>query len=134
MTSYPAPSDSAFALAFDHVPQGVAVFDARLHLTRSNRRYNDLLALPPDLAIPGTTLFDIALFLAQRGDFGPGDPSQLALARIGQLTASPTTVSQRLGSGGQMLEFHTSRLPDGGLVISFTDVTARIRPSANSNG
>lgn len=127
MTSYPAPSDSAFALAFDHVPQGVAVFDARLHLTGSNRRYNDLLALPPDLATPGTTLFDIALFLAERGDFGLGDPSQLALARIGQLTASPITVSQRLGSAGQMFEFHTSRLPDGGLVISFTDVTARVR-------
>lgn len=134
MTSSSYSPDTAFALAFDHLPQGIAVFDARLHLTRSNQRYNELLGLPEDLRQPGTALFDIALFLAQRGDLGPGDPSQLALARIGQLTASATTLSQRLGSGGQMLEFHSSRLPEGGLVVSFSDVTARVRAERELEG
>lgn len=134
MTSSPSSPDTAFALAFDHLPQGIAVFDTRLHLTRSNQRYNELLGLPEDLRQPGTALFDIALFLAQRGDLGPGDPSQLALARIGQLTASATTLSQRLGSGGQMLEFHSSRLPEGGLVVSFSDVTARVRAERELEG
>lgn len=134
MTSSPFSPDTAFALAFDHLPQGIAVFDVRLHLVRSNQRYNELLGLPVDLRQPGTALFDIALFLAQRGDLGPGDPSQLALGRIGQLTASPTTLSQRLGSEGQMLEFHSSRLPDGGLVVSFADVTARVRAERELEG
>jgi signal transduction histidine kinase/CheY-like chemotaxis protein len=35
-------------------------------------------------------------------------------------------VTQRIGKQGQTLEFHSSRLPDGGLVISFLDVSARI--------
>ena len=34
-------------------------------------------------------------------------------------------MTQRLGAHGQTLEFHSSRLPDGGLVISFSDVSAR---------
>ena len=113
--------------ALDYIPQGIAVFDAGLHLATSNSRYNTLLALPPTLTRPGTPLFDIALFLGDRGDFGPGDAARLAIERINLLTASPTTVTQRLGNAGQTLEFHSSRLPDGGLVISFSDVTARVR-------
>lgn len=42
------------------------------------------------------------------------------------LTESETSVSQRLGARGQVLEFHSSRLPDGGLVVSFVDVSARV--------
>lgn len=114
-------------LAIDYLPQGIAIFDAGLRLVVSNRRYNLLLALPDDLIREGAALFDIALFLAERGDFGPGDAARLAIERINVLTEAPMTVTQRLGNAGQSLEFHSSRLPDGGLVISFSDVTARVK-------
>lgn len=122
-------SDAATSLrqAIEHLPQGIAVFDSGLRLCVSNGRYNSLLSLPEELVRPGTALFDIALFLSDRGDFGPGDAARLALERINLLTSSPTTVTQRLGNSGQTLEFHSSRLPDGGLVVSFSDVTARVR-------
>ena len=116
----------AIALAIDHIPQGVAVFDAGLRLVTSNQRYDSLLHLPADLTRPGSALFDIALFMAERGDLGPGDATQLAVERIKELTAAPTSVTQRLGNAGQALEFHSSRLPNGGLVVSFSDVTARV--------
>jgi len=119
------PADSLLQ-ALDFVPQGVALFDAGLRLVTSNRRYNLLLALPEELTRPGASLFDIALFTAERGDLGPGDPTQLAAARLNLLTSAPTTVSQRLAASGQALEFHSSRLPNGGLVISFSDVTGRV--------
>lgn len=117
----------AIRLAMDHIPQGVAVFDAGLRLVASNLRYNTLLDLPADLVRPGTALFDIALFMADRGDLGAGDPAQLAIERLKVVTSAPTTVTQRMSEGGQRLEFHSSRLPDGGLVISFSDVSARVR-------
>jgi signal transduction histidine kinase len=117
----------AITLAMDHIPQGVAVFDAGLRLVVSNRRYNTLLDLPDDLVRPGSALFDIALFMAERGDLGTGDAAQLAIDRIKVLTGAPTTITQRMGNAGQSLEFHSSRLPDGGLVVSFSDVTARVR-------
>jgi len=112
-------------MALDFVPHGIAVFDGGLRLVSSNARYNTLLALPERLVQPGTPLFDIAMFLGRRGDLGPGDAARLALARINELTAAPTTVTQRVGRVGQMLEFHSSRLPGGGLVVSFSDATAR---------
>src|SRR5215217_7835012 len=119
-----ADSAASLRLAIDYLPQGVAVFDAGLRLVVSNRRYNLLLALPEDLTRAGAALFDIALFLSERGDLGPGDPARLAIERINLLTEAPITVTQRLGNAGQTLEFQSSRLSDGGLVISFSDVTA----------
>lgn len=117
----------AITLAMDHIPQGIAVFDAGLRLVASNQRYNSLLHLPPDLTRPGAALFDIALFMGERGDLGTGDAAQLAIERIKVLTGAPTSVTQRMGNAGQALEFHSSRLPNGGLVVSFSDVTARVR-------
>src|SRR5690606_31163193 len=106
MALSPADSSSSLRLAIDYLPQGIAVFDAGLRLVVSNRRYNLLLALPEDLTRPGTPLFDIALFLSERGDMGLGDPARLAIERIKVLTEAPMTVTQRTGNAGQSLEFH----------------------------
>lgn len=119
-------AEASLRRAVDFVPQGLAVFDADLHLVASNSRYRELLDLPARLVAAGTALYDIALFVGRRGDLGEGDPAQLAAARVETLTAAASTISQRIGKQGQTLEFHSSRLPDGGLVISFADVSARI--------
>lgn len=113
--------------AIDYLPQGIAVFDEALRLVISNGRYQDLLALPDELVKPGTALFDMVLFMGDRGDLGLGDAERLASKRIDMLTAAPTTVTQFIGDAGQALEFQSSRLPNGGLVISFSDVTQRVQ-------
>lgn len=125
-------SDAEFSLrrAAEFIPQGLVVFDAELKLLTSNARYRHLLDLPVELLEAGTPLWDLAVYLGRRGDLGAGDPVLLAAQRVETLTHSQTTVSQRLGAAGQTLEFHSSRLPDGGLVISFVDVTARVRAEA----
>ncbi|MDC9823483.1 PAS-domain containing protein [Devosia sp. ZB163] len=122
------PTDAWDALrqAIDFIPQGVAVFDRDLRIVTSNSRYAELLDVPAELIRPGTALYDLALHVARRGDFGSGDAINLAVQRVQELTQSHATVSQRLGAKGQVLEFHSARLPDGGLVISFADVTARV--------
>jgi signal transduction histidine kinase len=112
--------------AIDYLPQGIAVFDASLQLVISNMRFQGLLELPDALVAAETALFDIVLFLGDRGDLGRGDAARLASERINMLTAAPTTVTQLLSNAGQALEFQSSRLPDGGLVISFADITQRV--------
>jgi signal transduction histidine kinase/CheY-like chemotaxis protein len=116
--------------AVDCIPQGLAVFDAGLCLVASNGRYRELLSLPPDLVVAGTPLQAIALHLAGRGEFGPGRPDELAAQRVDLLTRSPATVTQRSGSGGRTLEFHSSRLPNGRLVVSLADVSDRVAAEA----
>src|SRR6187549_1374934 len=105
-------AEASLRRAVDFVPQGLAVFDADLHLVASNARYRELLDLPARLVEVGTALYDIALYVGRRGDFGDGDPIRLAAARVETLTGTPSTVTQRIGKQGQTLEFHSSRLPD----------------------
>lgn len=127
--SSPAPTadgESHLRQAVEVIPQGLAIFDADLHLVTSNPRYRDLLALPDHLVQSGVALYDIALFLARRGDLGEGDATLLAVRRVESLTQSASTVSQRIGARGHVLEFHSARLENGGLVISFADVTKRV--------
>lgn len=119
-------AENSLRRAVDFLPQGFAVFDADLHLVAANARYRDLLDLPQRLVSVGTALYDIALFIGRRGDLGPGDPIRLAAERVEELTHPSGSVSQRIGKQGQTLEFHSARLPDGGLVVSFSDVSARV--------
>ncbi len=119
-------TEKSLRRAADFIPQGLVVFDAELRLVVANARYGDLLDLPETLLAVGTPLHDIALHLGRRGDLGAGDPEQLALQRVHSLTHEAEAVSQRLGSKGQTLEFYARRLPDGGLTVSFADVTARV--------
>jgi signal transduction histidine kinase len=117
--------ETTLKVALDHVPQGMAVFDSALRLVTSNARYKDLLALPEEMVKPGNFLSEMTRFGADRGDYGDGDPVELSAQRFADLTERQQTVTRRRGAKGQILEFHSRRLPDGGLVISFSDVTAR---------
>jgi len=125
-----ASAETSLRRAVDFVPQGLAVFDAEMHLVACNTRYRELLDLPERLVAAGTPLYDIALYLGRRGDLGDGEPAALAAERVEMLTSAATSVSQRVGKQGQTLEFHSARLPDDGLVISFSDVTARVEAEA----
>jgi len=127
-----AAADAATSLrqAVEVMPQGLVVFDADLRLVTCNSRYRELLDLPERMVGPGVALYDIALFLGRRGDLGPGDPTLLAVRRVESLTQSPASVSQRMSARGQVLEFHSARIDDGGLVVSFADVTARVDAEA----
>jgi PAS domain-containing protein len=122
----PTDTETSLRRALDFVPQGIVVFDAELKLVASNQRYRELLALPEEMLQAGTVLYDITHYVARRGDLGPGDPHVLAKERLELLLRPEGSVSQRLGQQGQILEFHSARLPDGGVTISFVDVTARV--------
>src|SRR5579862_3956109 len=90
--------ETALRLAIDFVPQGLAVFDARLRLVASNLRYRELLGLPHELLGAGTPLYELAMFAAERGDFGPGEPATLAEERMRFLTTDAHSTTQRLGN------------------------------------
>src|SRR3569623_600872 len=123
-------SEAAVLQAFDYIPQGLAVFDPDLRLVMSNKRYRDQLDLPERLVAAGTPLYNITLYVARRCDMGTGDAMQLAAERVETLTNAGGSVTQRLGKQGQTLEFHSARLPGGGLVISFAAESPRVDAEA----
>jgi signal transduction histidine kinase len=120
----------ALRRAADVMPLGLAVFDPGLRLVTSNASYRQLLALPEDLVEPGAGLYDIALYIARRGDFGAGEPEALAARRVRTLTEATESITHRMGAAGQLLEVYSRRMPDGGLTVSLADVTARVAAEA----
>jgi PAS domain-containing protein len=58
----------------DNIGEGLGVFDARARLVARNSRFCELLSLPLDLPV-GTSLSQILLDQAKRGDFGDVDPN-----------------------------------------------------------
>lgn len=122
--------DPGLAGAIDQVPYGIALFDAALTLVVCNAPYRFGLALPYSLVSPGTPLDDILLFMARRGDLGPGTPQVLADQRRRLITSEPATLTQRTNAAGHQLEIHTALTPEKGLIVSFSDVTDRARAEA----
>ncbi|MBI3444250.1 MAG: PAS-domain containing protein [Magnetospirillum sp.] len=107
----------------DNISQGISVYDENLRMTAFNRRFVELLRLPPELARPGTTLEQYLRYNAQRGEYGDGDPERLVAERLQLAQAFKPHRFQRQGSDGAVLEVIGSPLPGGGFVATHTDIT-----------
>ena len=107
--------------ALNHVRQGIAVFDADLQLICSNRQFGEILGLPPHLFQFGIPLREILEFMAAIGPPGFGD--SLMEKRLAAYTTEGEPYLERLPDRHMVIEVRSNRMPGGGLVITFSDVT-----------
>ncbi|NOJ40123.1 PAS domain-containing hybrid sensor histidine kinase/response regulator [Bradyrhizobium australiense] len=109
--------------ALNHVRQGIAVFDADLQLICSNRHFGEILALPPHLVQLGIPLQEILEFMGAVSPSDSGDPDMLLARRLEAYTTEGEPYLERLPDGHMVVEVRSNRMPGGGLVITFSDVT-----------
>ncbi len=109
--------------ALNHVRQGIAVFDADLQLICSNRQFSEILSLPPHLVQIGILLREILEFMEASGPSGADDHISLIERRLTAYTTEGEPYLERLPERHLVIEVRSNRMPDGGLVITFTDVT-----------
>lgn len=112
--------------AIDHVGQGISVFDKDLRLICWNRQFRDLLNLPPDMGRVGVPLQEIIRFSAENGDLGDGDVEDLVADRIQKYVVTMETFQEHVITSGTVVEVRTNAMPDGGLVMTFGDITDRV--------
>lgn len=115
--------------AIDQVKQGLVVFDRDMRLTCWNRQFVDLLALPPELVQIHTPLDAILRHLAERGDLGTGDVSQLVADRYDRLVVTREPLHEKLDGGRRHVEVRSAAMPQGGFVATFADITERVEVS-----
>jgi Na+/proline symporter/CheY-like chemotaxis protein len=113
--------------ALDHARQGITVFDANLALTAWNREFADLFGLPPVLLRHGVGLDEIVRFNAARGAYGPGDSEDFVAERVASQLFNDQPNRLRLFSTNSVIEVRSARLPDGGIVTTYTDVTQSVQ-------
>jgi len=111
--------------ALDHVRQGIAVFDKDMHLICWNRRFGEVLDLPDEIVRIGAGLDELLHFNAERGAFGPGDVEALVDRRLAGYVG-PAPFQDRFPDRGMVLEVRANRMPDGGIAMTFTDITPSV--------
>jgi signal transduction histidine kinase len=109
--------------ALNHVRQGIAVFDVDLQLICSNHQFGELLGLPPHLVQLGTPLREILEVMAALSPLGLQHGETLLEMRLNAYTTVGEPYLERLPDRHMVIEVRTNRMPGGGLVITFSDVT-----------
>jgi Na+/proline symporter/signal transduction histidine kinase len=112
--------------ALDHARQGITVFDRNLALTCWNREFSDLFDLPAPLLRLGVGLDEIVRFNAERGAYGPGSVDDFVAERIESQLNEQEPLRLRLFPSQRVIEIRSARLPDGGIVTTYTDVTQNV--------
>ncbi|MEM8749838.1 MAG: PAS domain-containing hybrid sensor histidine kinase/response regulator [Pseudomonadota bacterium] len=107
--------------ALDQVEQGISVFDRDFKLSSWNRQFRQLLALPTHMGQAGLPLSALSDELSRHIEHY--DPKTDDLVKKLLDTREPFIVS--LAETGRIVEVETKSVPDGGLVISWNDITER---------
>jgi len=111
--------------ALDHVRQGIAVFDKDLQLICWNRQFGEILDLPPSLVRAGVGLADILRFNIRRGPHSGDQTEEFVSAQIERYVSSNEPFLERFAEG-VVIEVRANHMPDGGVVTTFTDITASV--------
>ncbi len=109
--------------AIDNVPQGIVVFDQSGALVSWNAAVKDVLSLPSTMLKVGTRLDEFLLFVGARTLETDARRDSAIAARRQKLFSGEGQWRQRLVEPLCVVDIHSGKLPDGGIVVSFSDVT-----------
>jgi len=104
---------------------GFAIFDAGLRLVDCNQAFRALRDYPATLCRPGTELVEFYRYNARRGDYGEGDVELQAQTRLVRVRARHAHELEHVTSAGQVLLVRYAPIAQGGVVLTYADITAR---------
>ena len=113
--------------AIDNVPQGIAVLDRDLSLSCWNTQFRALLNLPEEMARVGVPLHEIVAALLRRTLSPELVTPEVVEERCLRLAEHNETFRERLTESGTVIDLQSDRMPGGGVVITFSDVTESVR-------
>lgn len=112
----------------DHLPQGICMFSRDLRLKAWNHRFVDLLSLPVRLVVPFAG-FDRLWDWVGKSVFAFDATGAAKVAEWTRNPAADLDPVELVRSDGTILGVSGNVMPDGGIVVSFADVTEERRAS-----
>ncbi len=113
--------------ALDHVRQGIAVFDKELTLVCWNRQFGEIFDLPHGLTRVGIPLDEILRHIAQHAERNGKETEEFVAERLSLYTSEDEPFLERFADRGLVIEVRTNRMPQAGLVTTFTDITPSVQ-------
>ena len=120
-----AEKSAVLEATLENISQGLVAFDGDLRLTGCNTRLLDLFGYPRDFARPGRHLSEFIRYQAERGEYGPGDVEEIVARRVALVCDVTQDRHERERPNGQVIQIDMKRMPGGGYVATYSDVTAR---------
>ncbi|QIG49032.1 response regulator [Nordella sp. HKS 07] len=112
----------------DHLPQGICMFSRDLRLKAWNHRFVDLLSLPLRLVAP-LAGFDRLWDWVSKSVFAFDRAGALRVQEWSRNPSADLDPVELVKSDGTILRVSGNVMPDGGIVVSFADVTDERRAS-----
>jgi len=116
--------------ALDQVRHGLSVFDKDMRLICWNRQFRELLNLPEEVVQLGTPLDTLLRISAARAGLESPNLETVIGDRVLKLAVRHEIYHERELSGDYILEVRTNPMPQGGIVITFSDITHRVLSDA----
>jgi PAS domain S-box-containing protein len=111
----------------DNISSGVFLYDRDHRLVAVNRNGLALTGLSPEEAAPGTPHAELLALLAARGEFGDEAAAEQRMAA--RRRGEPARYL-RTRPDGTVLDVAVAPMPDGGFIVTLTDVTRLLRAEA----
>jgi two-component system NtrC family sensor kinase len=112
-------------VTFDNMVDGVAMFDETLHLAAWNRNFQELIQLPDEFLAEPHGFDEYIRYLTERGEFGDTDP-ETQIKRLRERLSDHYSF-ERIRPDGKVIEIRNNPMPDGGVVVIYSDITERKR-------
>ena len=117
-------SGDLLQLAIENIDQGVALVDAEMNLVAWNSRYQEMFALPDDLACVGTPIADLIRFNLRQSRLPHAEIEEQVARRLDHMRAGRTHRMEREQHDGRIMRIVGNPAPGGGYVTSYSDITA----------
>ena len=116
-------------ITFEHMGDGVAMFDETQHLVAWNGKFQEILDVPDDIIARRQTFTEYVRYLAERGEYGPEADPEDQIRRFTE-NADQYRAFERIRPGGRVIEIRHNPVPGGGFVLIYADITERKRNEA----
>jgi PAS domain S-box-containing protein len=111
-------------IVLDNMGEGVSLFDETGHLRFINQPLIEMQGYSPEVARPGTSVYDLVRNMVEGGQFGPVDDVEAFVRARGALVLTPGgNHFERRTPSGQHLEYRIRQIDDGGFLAVGRDIT-----------
>ncbi|MBI5941790.1 MAG: PAS-domain containing protein [Caulobacterales bacterium] len=116
------------ASTFEHMNQGVAIFDAEGRLVEVNEAFAGLIGLPPAVIVAGIHLDALVDFHAEAGAYrGGAEEESLEASCRSRDWPGPSLTFRLPFPDGRAIAVQRTRLPDGGFIAVHEDITRQLQ-------
>lgn len=111
--------------AFDQLEQGITVFDGDFRLASWNTQFRTILNLPARVGQAGLPLSEVAREIAHHNALDKFDKHGAKLSE--RLINLSKSWQLDLPNTGEVLEISTNPMPEGGIVVTWNNITERVK-------